>query len=559
MLPLNVDANTISVSFQDHNAGKARDIVNRIDSMYVNYSDEQKNLTNKQKIEWVNSELGQIEGKMEGYENYFETFTLQNKSNDVNNDLRKTINTLYAIDSQRFQLNRRISAVDGILEQFQANNFILSGTNRTYLPRYLDKPIEDLQQMVLEIEKLGLSYNENTFAFKQKESQIEKARSTVFKQVADLKRDWSENLVDLNQRKADLEKRFASMPDRNTQYTKNQRFYKLYEEFYLSMMQAKAEFEIAKAGTTPDIKILAPATYPDEPIYPRRALVYGIGVSSGFVICIVLVGLLYVVNNKVTNTGEIERGTSAPLLAVIPESRHTTKTPFHVLDNPKSIVSEAIRTLRTNLEFFSVPGQSKTISISSTIAGEGKSFLALNLGGVIAMSKKKVILVDLDMRKSKLSVPFKIPDDQKGMSTALIGRYDVLDCILPTGLENFDYVPAGPHPPNPSELLMNGDFTHLVDKLRKIYEFVLIDTPPVGLVTDGIMAMKKTDVTIYIVRANYSKKDFLTNIERIQRLHKIGNMSVVFNALPSNNKMYGYGYYEDQTPLKKSWKYILRG
>jgi tyrosine-protein kinase Etk/Wzc len=557
--PLNYEANTIRISFQDHNAFKARDIVNKIDSMYLNYSDEQKNLTNKQKIEWVNAELGQIEGKMEDYENYFETFTIQNKSNDVNSDLKKTISTLYAIDSQRFQLNRRINAIDGMLEQFQANNFILSGSSRLYLPAYLDKPIDELAQLVAEIEKLGLSYNESTFAFKQKESQLEKARAGVFKQLAELKKEWSENLIDLNQRKSNLEKRFASMPDKNTQFTKNQRFYKLYEEFYLSMMQAKAEFEIAQAGTTPDFKILSPATSSEKPIYPQRAMVYGIGFSSGFVLCILVIGLLYVVNNKVTNTNEIERNTSAPLLAVIPESRHTTKTPFHVLDNPKSIVSEAIRTLRTNLDFFSVTGHAKTISISSTIAGEGKSFLALNLGGVIAMSKKKVVLVDLDMRKAKLSVPFDIPDRQKGMSTALIRRYNIEDCIIPTGLDNFDYVPAGPHPPNPSELLMNGDFTQLIDKLREMYEFVIVDTPPVGLVTDGIMAMKKTDVAIYVVRANYSKKDFLQNIERIQRLHKISNISVVFNAMPSNNKMYGYGYYEDQTPLKKSWKYILRG
>jgi tyrosine-protein kinase Etk/Wzc len=557
--PLNYEANTIRISFQDYNAFKARDIVNKIDSMYINYSDEQKNLTTKQKIEWINAELGQVEGKMEDYENYFENFTIQNKSNDVNSDLKKTINMLYAIDSQRFQLNKRINAIDVMLEQFAANNFTLSGSNRGYLPRYLDRPIDELQQLVLEIEKLGLSYNESTFAFKQKESQLDKARNSVFKQLADLKKEWSQALVDLNQRKANLEKRFESMPDKNTQFTKNQRFYKLYEEFYLSMMQSKAEFEIAQAGTTPDFKILAPATYSNNPIYPRRALIYGIGFSSGIVMCILFIGLLYIVDNRVTNTTELERITTAPLLAVIPESRHTAKTPFHVLDNPKSIVSEAIRTLRTNLDFFSVTGNTKTISISSTIAGEGKSFLALNLGGVIAMSKKKVVLVDLDMRKSKITIPFQIPDSQKGVSTALIRKYDIEECIVPTGLENFDYVPAGPHPPNPSELLMNGDFTHVINRLKELYEFVIIDTPPVGLVTDGIMAMKKTDVTIYVVRANYSKKDFLQNIDRIQKLHKVSNISVVFNAMPSNNKMYGYGYYEDKTPLKKSWKYILRG
>lgn len=559
VVPLNYEANTIRISFRDYNPFKARDIVNKIDSMYINYSNEQKNLTNKQKIGWINEELGAIEGKMEDYENYFENFTLQNKSSDLDSDLKKTIEALYSIDSQRFQLNKKIADVDALLDQFARNNFTVSAANRLHLPAYVDKQIEALQASVHEIEKLGLSYNESTFAFKQKERELETLRNSVFSHISEIKKEWTRNVIELNQQKERLEKRFASMPDKNTQFTKNQRFYKLYEEFYLSMMQAKAEFEIAQAGSTPDFKILSPGTLPVDPIYPKSTLVYGIGLSSGIVLSILFIGLIYLIDGRVTSVQEVEKNTAAPVLAVIPESRHTSKTPFHVLDNPRSIVSEAIRTLRTNLDFFAVAGKSKTISISSTIAGEGKSFLALNLGGVIAMSKKKVVLLDLDMRKPKQNIPFNIPDTQKGVSTALIRKFDIEDCIVPTGLENFDYVPAGPHPPNPSELLMNGDFTHVLDRLKELYEFVIIDTPPVGLVTDGIMAMKKTDVTIYVVRANYSKKDFLQNIERIQKLHKLSNVSVVFNALPSSNKLYGYGYYEDKTPLKKSWKYILRG
>ena len=557
--PLNYEANTIRISFRDYNPFKARDIVNKMDSMYINYSNEQKNLTNKQKIEWINEELGQIEGKMEDYENYFEKFTLQNKSNDLDTDLKKTISALYAIDSQRFQLNRKLSAINGIVEQFNSNNFTVSVGRRQHLPSYVDKQIDALQLLIQEIEKLGLSYNESTFAFKQKEQELDAVKNVVFGQINDLKKEWNENLLELKQQKDKLEKRFASMPDKNTQFTKNQRFYKLYEEFYLSMMQAKAEFEIAKAGSTPDFKILSPANMSAYPISPKRPTIYGIGLSSGVILCLLFVALLYITDNRVTSAQDVERNTTVPLLAVIPESRHTTRTPFHVLDNPKSIVSEAIRTLRTNLDFFSVTGNTKTISISSTIAGEGKSFLALNLGGAIALSRKKVVLLDLDMRKPKTNIPFNIPDNQKGVSTALIRKYSIEECIVPTGLDNFDYIPAGPHPPNPSELLMNGDFTQVVNRLKELYEFVIIDTPPVGLVTDGIMAMKKTDVTIYVVRANYSKKDFLQNVERIQKLHKINNISVVFNALPSNNRMYGYGYYEDQTPLKKSWKNILRG
>lgn len=555
--PLNFEANTIRISFQDFNPAKARDIVNKIDSVYLFYSNEQKSLANKQKINWLNHELGQIESKMDAYENYFENFTLQNKSNNLNNDLEKTITALYAVDSQRMILTRKLSDLSVVIEQVGANNYAIPVGQRVLLPELVSKKLEDLQMLTQARDRLGLSYNENTFAFRQKEKELETLRSQLFGLLNDLRKSWLKNLAELNQRKSSLEEQFASMPDKSTQFAKNQRLYKLNEEFYLSLMQSKAGFEVLQAGTTPDFKILSSPALPKEPISPKRMLIYGVGITAGFILCIFFVGILYLLNNEVTGLGEIERATDVPVLGVIPESRHTTHSPFHVVDNPKSIVSEAIRTLRTNLDFFSVNGNRKTISISSTIAGEGKSFLALNLGGVIAMSKKKVLLVDLDMRKARTQTPFHIADPQKGMSTLLIGQYDLKDCIVPTGLENFDYIPAGPHPPNPSELLMNGDFTDVLSKLQALYDFIIIDTPPVGLVTDGIMAMKKADVSIYIVRASYSKRDYLRNVDRLRHLHKLRNLSIVLNALPSDNKMYGYGYYEDRTPISRKWKNIF--
>lgn len=557
--PLNFNANTIKITFRDFNAQKAQYIVNKIDSVYLGYSNELKNQTNRQKISWLNNELTQIEEKMEGYENYFETFTLQNKSSDLGAELSKTIEALYRIDSQRFRLNRRITEVTEVVDQFSANNFSISLNQGAALPDFFHKQADHLQQLENDMNRLSLSYNENTLAYRQKEKDLSLAKEQLFKQLNDYKKELLKTYADLNQQKIRMEKEFAGMPDKNTQFTKNQRFYKLYEEFYLSMMQSRAEFEIAQAGTTPDFKILSPATLPTTPISPVRLMIYGIGFSSGLVFSIFFLGFLYLINDKVTSINEIEKITKTPILAVIPESRHTTKTPFHVLDNPKSMVSEAIRTLRTNLDFFSTNGQTKIIAISSTIAGEGKSFLALNLGGVIAMSKRKVILLDLDMRKSKRNSPFEITDFQKGVSTVLINKFKLAECILPTGLEYFDYLPAGPHPPNPSELLMNTNFALILEELKEKYDFIIIDTPPIGLVTDGIMAMKKSDVSIYVVRANYSQKEFLNNLQRVKNMHKLTNMSIVFNALPTSTKMYGYGYYEDQTPIKKTWRNVIQG
>jgi len=553
--PLNFSANTIKISFRDHNAYKAFDITNHIDSIYIKYSTEQKNLATKQKIEWLNNELDQVEQKMGDFENYFENFTLQNKSSNLNEDLKRTINQINKIDSQRFELNKRIALLNSLIDELNAGNYLISFSHQQFLPDYINRRLEELEKMIQNQDKLGLSYNENTFAFKQKEQELTRLKNAVFSQLTDLKITWLKRASELTVGKERLEKDFAGMPDKNTQYSKKQRFYKLNEEIYLSMMKSKSEFEISQAGSTPDYKILSAASLPVVPISPQKYLILGIGLVAGIVLSLFFIGILYLVNNKITSELEIESVISAPVLGIIPLSHHSRITPFHVIDNPKSSVSESIRSIRTNLDFFTTGGLKKVISVSSTISGEGKSFLAMNLGAVIAMSHKKVVLLDLDMRKVKANLPIGIADTGKGISTILIKKHVWQDCLVKTALDSFDYIPSGPHPPNPSELLLNGEFSSLLEELKNNYEFILIDTPPVGLVTDGIMAMKRSDLSIYVFRANYSRKEFLHNLQRIININKLERVATVLNAVPSANKAYGYGYYEDKTlPTRKLGK-----
>jgi capsular exopolysaccharide synthesis family protein len=341
-----------------------------------------------------------------------------------------------------------------------------------------------------------------------------------------------------------LEKQFAGLPDKSTEIAKNQRFYKLYEEFYLTLMQSKSEFEIAQAGSTPDFRILSPATLSYAPISPNRLMITAAGLMASLVFSVLFIGIMYLVNNEITNINELERIEGAPVLGSIPLTKYMTGG-LHIANHPKSMVSEAIRTLRTNLDFFNITSQQRVIAISSTVSGEGKSFIAMNLGGVMALSKKNVALIDLDMRKAKTTFEGTEHDATKGVSTILIRRNTWNECIIKTSLENLDFIPAGPHPPNPSELLMNGEFTELLADLKKHYDYIILDTPPVGLVTDGIMAMKHADICIYVFRANYSKKDFLINLKRIISVNKFRNITTVLNAIHSNGKTYGYGYYEE--------------
>jgi len=556
--PLNFNAKTIKVSFTDNNPLKARDLVNGIDSLYLRYSNEQKNLANKQKIDWLANELSQIEKKMGGYEDYFEDFTLKNRTSDLKEDLKTTILQINRIDSQRFELTKRINEINQVIDNLATGDFFFNISQRSTLPTFLNANIERLKILYLEMDNMKLSYNENTLAFKQKEQEIETIQKRVQNELISLKASWLKQAQELNTAKQRLESAFIGMPDKNTQFNKNERFYKLYEEFYLTLMQHKSEFEIAQAGSTPDFKLLSTANLPVKPISPNKPILYGIGFVAGIVLNIFLIGILYLANDKITSVSEVERFTSIPMLGVIPALRKQNGTTLHIIEQPKSMVSEAIRTLRTNLDFFSVNTSKKVIAISSTVSGEGKSFIAMNLGGIMALSKKKVVLLDLDMRKVKTHSPSATSDPTKGISTILIRKNLWKECIVKTPLENFDFIPSGPQPPNPSELLLNGEFAHMLDDLKTEYDFILMDTPPVGLVTDGIMAMKRADISIYIFRANYSKKDFMLNLKRIVKVNKFTNVTTLVNAVPvTHERYYGSGYYEESG--KTSWlKSILK-
>ncbi|HTH55105.1 MAG TPA: polysaccharide biosynthesis tyrosine autokinase [Cyclobacteriaceae bacterium] len=555
--PLNFEANTIRISFKDYNSQKASDIVNKIDSSYISYSNEQKNLANKQKIEWLNNQLSQLEKKMESFESYFEEFTLTNKSSDASADMKRTINLINRYDSQRYSLNKKIIEIEVVIDGLVSEKKRSYTFQYPFLPDYINKRLEALSTLMQERDRLAMAYNENTLAVRQKEKDLTLLKDQVFSQLASLKEDWMKNLSNIVIEKQKVEKEFLSMPDKATKFSKNQRNYNLITEFYLSMMQSKAQFEIAKAGSIPDFKILSAASRPKTPITRRELLYHGIGFASSLAFGFFFIGFAYILDDKVTSLREIDQVLDVPVLGIIPSTRYPTDG-ILVQDNPRSMASEAIRSLRTNLDFFTSGGTKKIVTISSSISGEGKSFLAKNLGGVIAMSNKKVALLDLDMRKAKLTGTGSDQLLAKGLSTVLINKNSWRECVQKTSIENLDFIPSGPLPPNPSELLVNGEFTKLIDEMQQEYDFLLLDTPPAGLVTDAIMAMRKSDLSIFVIRANYSKKDFLRNIDRIMTVNKLSNVAIVLNALPQSDKLYGYGYYEDYSDRRKWWNFFKR-
>jgi len=563
--PLDFKAKTITVSFKDYHKQKAQDIVNAVDTLYLYYTQLEKNKANNQKINFLNDQLSQTEEKLTELESYFENFTIDNKTTNLDANLSKTIVMLEELDSQKFEVQKQLKVFNSIYDNIIAEDeFVLDPADIPYFSSNMKQELERLDELYQDKEVLLSSYNENTLAFQKKIQEITYLKDRVLKYIESTRENLYQQLDVINNSRQQLESEFVELPSKRTEYSKTQRYYGLYEEFYLTLMKNKAEFELAQAGTVTDFRILSSASSPSKPISPNKIIYYGIGIIGGLFLSFLFVGIRYLLHNKITSQQELERASNAFVLGTVPyySSIHDKESRFVVNKYLKSSISEAFRTIRTNLEFLNGQHDQSIISITSTISGEGKTFIATNLGGIISLLKSKVVLIDLDMRKPRFQEVFEHANSNKGLSTILIKKHEIEDCIQKTELDNLDFIPAGPIPPNPSELILGNAFGELIEKLKTIYDVIIIDTPPVGLVTDGIHALKIATIPIYIFRADFSRKSYIKNIERISKVHKLQNLSLILNSVKNTTASnYGYkkGYYEEtQTTKKRKLKGIFQ-
>ncbi|QHT68097.1 polysaccharide biosynthesis tyrosine autokinase [Rhodocytophaga rosea] len=542
---LNQMANSLGISFKDHSIAKARDIVNTIDSVYLTKTLEIKNTSNKKKIEFLEGQLLATEKNLEKYELEQEDFIVKNRTTDVKSDVSKFVTNIEELNKQRTELNSQLSLLRNLQNIIETEGDLASFIPS--IPLLTDQQLGELTQNINKLQQekaLALASSKSTtFAIQSKNQAIEIAKNSISELIDQDRKILLEKIRMTNDKINELENKLTDLPSKGTQYTKIQRFYDLYEKYYLLIMDRKAELGIAEAGTVPEFVILSPASTPTNPIYPNRVMVYAGAGAFGLLISMVALTLKYILHDTISNQRELERTTTAPILGAIPiYSKEKMDTSRLIVNrNPRASISEAFRTIRTNMEFVLPAGKKKRIiAVTSTVSGEGKTFVALNLGGVIALSDTKVVIIDLDMRKPKIHLAFE-EENYNGISTILIGKHKLAECVRKTPIDSLDFIGAGPTPPNPSELLLRPEFDILLQELHQLYDVIVIDTPPVGLVTDGILVMKRADLPVYVIRADYSKRYFAKNVNKLIKNNNFSKLSIILNAF-RHLSQYGYGY-----------------
>jgi capsular exopolysaccharide synthesis family protein len=559
---INNEAKTIQVGFKSNNSSLATDIVSSVINTFFQYDLDKKSESSANVLNFIDNQLDTVFNQLKQSENDIQNFRDNSHSKDPEFIKNSVIAQLEMLQSQlldtdlEYELLKDINLGVNSRDRMEVYNLIPAITG-TRFQNILSTQLEKLHELLENREDASYGMTEENDNIKRINRNIDIQIETINRTIKSIKNQIQNKRNGLKNKISELESKLYGVPAKEMELSRLKRKFNLNEKYYSLLIEKRTQYEISKAGYTMDNLILQAPTSP-KLISPQKKIVYvGVTIISFFIGLLFLV-FKYVTFNVIHNENELKKllPPNIGILGIIPNVIKTeTNSILLVHKKPKSILTETYRNIRTNLQFILNQNKSNVIAISSSVSGEGKTFVALNLAGIYSMSGKKVIVLDLDLRKPKLHLGFNA-ENKNGMSSVLAGKANWRKCIQHSDLECLDFISAGVIPPNPSELIINGTIDEVIEELKQEYDIIIIDNPPVGIVSDGVKILNHADCSIYVFRANYSKRMFANKVRELLAEDKVKHLYTILNCVDLNKHSYGYGYgyggYYDDSDIKNS-------
>lgn len=546
---LNDLAKTISLKVNDVNAAKSTDIVNAIIEEYLTYDVERKSESSSNIITFINNQLSVVYNDLKNTEGDLQKFKKEKNISEKNEVINSQLMRVSSIEDQMLKVEMEENIINEIQANINKNKSVdvyqlislISGTEYENLIKEITQTI---QKLLIDKENLLYQVTANSENIKQINYQIETQKKLLLQSLDAVRLKYKSKYKSLLEKSNTYQSKINKEPEDEVEFSRLNRLYSISEKYYTMLLDRKTEFSISKAGNVSKNIILEKALGPGGQVSPSKKNAIAISIMVSLLLSIGLVFIRYLFHDKIYSLADITRYSSGNvnLLGIIPNYQSEIPVSQLIVDkNPKSLISESFRTIRANLAFIDGTEGKKIVAVTSTISGEGKTFVSINVAGILAFTGKKVIIIDLDMRKPKIHKGFGVSNNI-GMSTILTGITQVDECITNSTMENLKFITAGPTPPNPSELILTNKLDETIEHLKKTFDYIVIDNAPIGLVTDGIASIQKADYPIYVFRAGYSKKVFTQILDKLKNENNIKKLSVVLNDVDISKKIYGYSY-----------------
>ncbi len=575
---LNWEAKTIQISMIDKNPQKAAEFVKTMAEEFINFDIEQKIESSKKVLLFIDQQTRLLYKTIDSLEEQLLQYRYKIPSlfsDDKTSKASKYEDLIRALNKEVEEIDIKLINLEKFVKTVESNSSLTVFEIISMIPEtdpVVMTVINKIQSLEEQKEQLLASKTPNSFQIKTINNQLEKQQKTLI----DVLRTNTQRLKDKRKLYADKIREYQneelkSNPIADLDYLKVKRMYDINVGYYNKLLEKKAEFLINQAGSVSQNIILQSALIPSEPITASKETVILVFIIIAIVISFATIVIRYVLYSEITSVEDIKEYTEAKILGIIPLYKAKLQLSQLLIDvKPNSIFTESFRACRASIEFLQTDKKQNIIAVSSTISGEGKTFFSINLSGIFALQHKRVILIDLDLRRPRIHFSFNA-DNSKGISTILAGKNKIEDCVKKSKFSNLDFITAGTVPPNPSELINSKSFLEMMDYLSSHYDYVIVDTPPLGLVSDALSVFKIANFPVYVIKSHFSKRSFLYNINHLINEKEIKNLLVVVNGFDYEKSKYGYQYaysynygygytsdtanhyYEDVPQKEKSW------
>ena len=531
----------INLSLTGTNPEKDMDFLNGLVRAYQDLDLKKKNEAAERTIEFIRNQLVSIKDSLRTVEFQLERFGNSGRVKDLSSDAQRLLERISEFEVQKSELLIRQNYFKYLEEYLQKGSdnldLIILPTSIGLTDPVINSLLSKMIDLQLEIKMYVGTENGKNPLVTSKLNRINEIKNNVLESVSTLKSTDKIKMDFLNKQLNEVERNLALLPASERQLISVQRNYSLLENLYVFLMQKLSEAGISKASNTSDVIAINPPMRGGQ-LSPKPTRNYSIAALLGLAIPLGIFILFEIINNKVQSKEDIDKMSTIPFIGGV--GHKASKGNLTVSERPKSGVAESFRALRSNLNYFTGNKTKQVFMVSSSISGEGKTFTTINLATVFALSGKRTLIVGADMRRPKIFEDFRRNNDD-GLSTFLSGISEFDGIVQTTDIENLFFVSGGPVPPNPSELLLTERFELFIKTAVSKFDFVIVDTPPLALVTDAFVISKFVDHTVFVLRQNYSPKEFVRSIDEYYRSGKLKNMSILLNDIYKSGLGYGYG------------------
>ena len=543
--PTSKTTSVVTLSLKNSSLQRGQDFINQLLEMYNRNTNNDKNEIAQKTAEFIDERIGIISKELGSTEADLETFKRDAGITDLSSDAQIALTSNAEYEKKQVENRTQISLVEDLKKYLGHNEYEILPSNVGLKDITLAAQIDRYNEMLIERKRLLRTSTENNPAIINLDTSIRATKANVQATLEGTLQGLFITKADLDREAKRYMRRISDAPGQERQYVSIARQQEIKAGLYLMLLQKREENAIMLAATANNAKIIDDAIADVIPVSPKRSIIYLAALCLGIAIPVVVIYLIDLTKFKIEGRADVEKLTSVPIAGDIPltDEKNTKEGSIAVFENQNNLMSETFRNIRTNIQFM-LQNDKKVILVTSTVSGEGKSFTSANLAISLSLLGKKVVIVGLDIRKPGLNKVFNLSSKEKGITQYLANpEMDLMSLVQSSDVNRNLYIlPGGTVPPNPTELLARDGLDKAIEILKKNFDYVILDTAPIGMVTDTLLIGRVADLSVYVCRADYTHKAEYTLINELSFEKKLPNLCTVINGVDLKKRKYGYYY-----------------